>query len=276
MKRDLIIRGYSKGTVDQYILQVKNYSTYYNQSPDQLGDEEILDYLYYLLEEKKLSSSSVTVAHAALRFFYEVTLERPWISKNLPCPKKPIILPLVLDRSEIIDILNTLSNLKHKAIIATAYSAGLRVSEVVCLRVKDIDSKRMQIRVNQGKGRKDRYTLLSKVVLNFLRSYWKAYQPRHWLFEGQKEGHHLTVRAAQSIFNDVVKKTGIKKDVTFHSLRHSFATHSLEDGTDLETIKRLLGHRNIQSTTVYLHLQRHDLIKTVSPLDHFWRDDNDS
>lgn len=269
MNRDLLLRGYSKGTIEQYLLQIKVYCRYYNKSPDQLGDKEVLDYLYYLKVEKKYAPSSITVAHAALKFFYETTLERSWDLKKIPLPKKPIHLPVILDQSQIKEIIS-LSSLKYKAIIATTYSGGLRVSEVVKLKEQDIDSKRMQIRVEQGKGNRDRYTLLSSVALDFLRSYWREFQPQKWLFEGQEHGSHLSTRAVQKTFLAAVQKSTIHKDVTFHSLRHSFATHLLENGTHLETIKRLMGHRSIQTTAIYLHLQRHDIMKTISPLDQCW------
>ncbi len=264
------MRGYSQGTIEQYLLQVKLFARHFNLAPDLMGQEEINDYLYYLKDTKEWSSSSIIIAHAALRFFYETTLERPWTNKRIPTPKGTKRLPVVLDQTEVRKIIEVSKNLKHKTIIATAYSGGLRLGEIARLKVNDIDSKRMQIRINQGKGKRDRYTILSKAALSFLREYWQLKQPKTWLFEGAKPGQHMTGRGIQLAFSSMLKKTGIKKKASFHTLRHSFATHMLESGVNLENIKIFLGHRSIKSTSIYLHVQKRDFQNIISPLDHFW------
>jgi site-specific recombinase XerD len=232
-----------------------------------MGDQEIREYLHHLIQEKKASQSSISQAYSALKFFYETTLKRDWNGYRIPRVQMGKKLPVVLSREEIRGIFSAIKNLKHRALLMAIYSAGLRVSEVVHLKVSDLDSQRMTIRVQQGKGQKDRYTLLSQRTLEVLRDYWRAYRPQDWLFPGKPATQPLSVSAVQRVFGMVLLRAGIKKPASVHTLRHSFATHLLEDGTDLYHIQRLLGHASPKTTTVYLHLSRKDMRSVRSPLD---------
>ena len=267
MLMEMELRSFSANTVDPYLRYVTAFSIHFGKSPAQMGDREIREYLYYLRTEHKASSSSITIAYSALKFLYVETLHREWPIKKHLCPKKEKKLPVVLSREEVTRIFDYIGNLKHSVMLKITYSAGLRVSETAHLRISDIDSSRMQIRVDQGKGRKDRYTLLSERLLEELRHYYRRYKPTIWLFEGQNKGTPISVRGIQKAFKQAKKRAGIKKPATVHTLRHSFATHLLEDGTNIFTIQRLLGHSSLRATSVYIHLQREDLKKIVSPLD---------
>jgi site-specific recombinase XerD len=232
-----------------------------------MGDPEIREYLHYLIQEKKASQSGISQAYSALKFFYETTLKRDWNGYRIPRVQMGKRLPVVLSRQEIQAIFSAIRNLKHRALMMTIYSAGLRISEVVHLKVSDLDSQRMTIRVQQGKGQKDRYTLLAQRTLEVLRDYWKEYRPSGWLFPGKPATEPLSVSAVQRVFEKVLLRAGIKKPASVHTLRHSFATHLLEAGTDLYHIQRLLGHTSLKTTAVYLHLSRKDLGGVTSPLD---------
>lgn len=267
MKTDLQLRGYSPITVKYYTREVGRFSGHFNKSPELLGENEIREYLYYCITEKQLYEGTVNYTHSALKFFYTKTLGRVWNVDNLPRMKEGRKLPVVLSKSEIKSILDVTDNLKHKAILMTIYSAGLRISEAAKLKITDIDSNNMQIIVRQGKGKKDRYTLLSKVTLNILREYWRRYRPSEYLFPGKDTTGPVSVRTIQKAFGYAKDAAGIKKDASVHTLRHSFATHLLDAGTDICYIQRLLGHTSIKTTTIYLHLRRMDLINIKSPLD---------
>jgi len=199
---------------------------------------------------------------------YEAVLKQPGKVCDLPRMKRPEQLSVVLSREEVARLLKVVTNLKHKALLMIAYSAGLRVGEVVRLKVSDIDSQRMQIRVTAGKGAKDRYTLLSETALVVLREYFRAYKPKDWLFPGGEIGDHLSERSAQQIFQDAKKKAGIGKSATFHTLRHSFATHLLEDGVDIRYIQELLGHGTVETTQRYTHVTQKGMERIKSPLDN--------
>ena len=235
--------------------------------PEELGEQEIREYLHYLIQEKKASQSGVSQAYSALKFFYETTLKRDWNGFRIPRVQMGKKLPVVLSQQEIQAIFSATRNLKHRVVLMTIYSAGLRISEVVHLKVSDIDSQRMTIRVQQGKGQKDRYTLLSQRTLEVLRAYWKEYRPLGWLFPGKPETEPLSVSSVQRVFEKVLLRAGIKKPASVHTLRHSFATHLLEAGTDLYHIQRLLGHPSPKTTAIYLHLSRKNLGGVTSPLD---------
>lgn len=267
MKRDLELKSFAEKTQKSYIRHVACYAKHYGKSPELLGENEIKDYLHFLIKDRQLSKSYVNQAYSALKFFYEVTLNKPWNMKQIPRCKKDKKLPIVLAKSEVKAIFDITNNLKHKAILMTIYSSGLRVSEAVNLKVTDIDSRNMQIHICGGKGNKDRYTLLSKVNLDILRAYFRIYRPSLWLFPGGGFNKPLTTRTVQKIFENAKMKANIQKDVSVHSLRHSFATHLLENGTDISYIQRLLGHTNIKTTSIYLHLNRVNIISIKSPLD---------
>jgi len=267
MERDLKIRGLSDTTQSTYLGWVKDFVRFHMVSPDKLGLEDIYRYQLHLTEERELAPATINVAVAALRFFYSVTMEVKWDIKRVPCQKRGRRLPEILSREEVRRLLGTLDNLKHRSLLSTTYGGGLRVSEAVSVRISDIDSQRMVLRVDQGKGRKDRYVMLSERLLGLLREYWKADRPRHWLFPGQLPGRHLSRASLERAFSKAKKATGITKRVTPHSLRHSFATHLLESGTNIRVIQRLLGHRSLRSTEIYTHVASNYVTETSSPLD---------
>jgi len=267
MKRDLELKNYSPKTRSCYLASVKSFALHFNRSPAEMSDEEIREYLHYLIEDKRASQAAISQTYSALKFLYETTLKKDWSGFRIPRSKMVKRLPVVLSPQEVWAIFSATRNLKHRAILMTIYSAGLRVSEVVHLKVSDIDSQRMVIRVEQSKGAKDRYTLLAQRTLEVLRDYWRAYRPREWLFPGQPATQSLSISSVQEVFQKVVQKAGIKKHATVHTLRHSFATHLLEARTDLYHIQRLLGHATPKTTAVYLHLSRKDLGGVRSPID---------
>jgi integrase/recombinase XerD len=267
MEMDMKLRRLSPRTISCYLACMKNIAVYFRKSPAELGDEEIRDYLHYLMEEKKASQSVVVQSYSALKFLFEKTLQRQWNAQRIPRSKQRKKLPGVLSKQEVESILSATRNLKHRAILMTIYSAGLRVSEATRLKVSDIESGRMMIRVNEGKGLKDRYTLLGERNLEILRCYYKAYRPLQWLFPGRNPSEPVSVSCVQRVFQASILKAGIKKKASVHTLRHSFATHLLESGTDLYYIQRLLGHCSASTTSVYLHITGRDLSKIRSPID---------
>jgi integrase/recombinase XerD len=267
MKMDMELRGYSPMTIKSYINHVSNFAKFYNKSPKYLGEKEICDYLHYCIIKKKLSEGTVNYINSSLKFCYTKTLNKYWNSDKIARMKEPSKLPSVLSPDEVKSIFDVTENLKHKAILMTVYSAGLRVSEVCNLKITDIDSKNMQILIREGKGKKDRYSLLSRSNLEILREYWSRYHPTEYLFSGNGRTDSISPRSVQKMLEKSIKKTTIKKHATVHTLRHSFATHLLDAGTDICYIQRLLGHTRITTTTIYLHLRRMDLLNIKSPLD---------
>ncbi len=237
------------------------------RSPEELGSEEVIDYIEYLTDVRKVSVSYRNQAISALKFLYRKVLRRPLIVEELPRPKKERKLPTVLSKDEVTRLLDSVRNRKHRAIMMLAYSAGLRVSEVVRLKLEDIDVRRRLIHIKGSKGRKDRYTLLSGVALEALRDYYRFYRPKKWLFPGQRKDRHISARTVQKVVTAAGKRAGIRKKLTTHTLRHSFATHLLENGTDLRYIQELLGHKSSKTTQIYTHVTRRDLVRIVSPLD---------
>jgi integrase/recombinase XerD len=254
MEQDLLIRGLSPLTQDAYIRAVVGLTKYYGRAPDTLSEHEVQAYLAALIKERKLAWSTLNVTVHGLRFFYEVTLGRPRARFSIPTAKIPATQPEILSRQEVARLVHAVPNRKHRALLMTTYAAGLRVSEVVKLKVSDLDSERMAIRVAEGKGRKDRYTLLSKRLLEELRSYWRVYRPPLWLFPGRGGQHPLGRSTAHHIYQVAKDRAGIRKGGGIHSLRHAFATHLLEAGIDLPTIQSLLGHNSIRTTSRYLHI----------------------
>lgn len=267
MKGDLELKGLSPHTQEIYLRQVNQFSRHHGRSPRQLGEQEIKEYLLYLIREKKASASTVNQCYHALKFLYKTTLNREWVIARVPRVKSLKQLPIVLDKEEVQSLFSVMKNIKHRTILMLIYSSGLRLMEAAHLKVTDIDSKRMSLRIKQGKGRKDRYTILSKVALEVLREYWSQYRPKEWLFAGRFPGKPLTGRSIQRVLIKAKKLAGIKKPATVHTLRHSFATHLLEAGTDLYHIQLLLGHRSLNTTTIYLHVSRKELVRIISPLD---------
>jgi integrase/recombinase XerD len=263
---DLKLKGYSPKTQAAYLGYMKKFVRYFGRSPAKMGEKEIREYLYHLVTEKDLGDSSINSAYSALKFFYETTLCKDWNVAKIPRRKPEKRLTVVLDGSEIKQLLAVTINLKHRVLLMITYSAGLRVSETAHLKVCDVDSKRMQLRIAQGKGKKDRYALLSPVTLNLLRDYWKRYRPFSWLFPGCLPDRPISTRTIQKVFKKAKQKAGIKKPVTVYTLQHSFATHLLEAGTDIYRGQKLMGHTSPKTTTIYIHLRRQDLLKVVSPL----------
>ena len=253
MIEDMRIRNYSPHTVDCYIRYVRMFAKHFGKSPGLLGPEEIRSYQLHLLE-KETSWSIFIQTVCALHFLYRVTLGKAWIIPNIPYPKKEKKLPEILSVDEVATFLGAIRNLKHRVLLMTMYSTGLRVTEAIHLLTSDIDSKRMAIRVRQGKGRKDRYVPLFPTLLTALRQYWKAYRPKESLFPSSRTEHPLTRYTPELVCTQTRKKLNFPKRVSPHTFRHSFATHMLEAGTDLRTIQLILGHRTLSTTAVYLHV----------------------
>lgn len=266
-KTSLEIRGYSPNTVSRYVYCLRSLLAYCRRPADEVTVEDINAYQLYLTKERGVTWSTFNVYVFAIRFFFLKTLKRDWQIDFVPYRKTGRILPEILNDRELVRLFECAGNLKHRAILMTAYSAGLRVSETVHLRVNDIDSGRMLIRVEQGKGQKDRYVPLSQTVLPVLREYWKKWRPSAWLFEGRYPNTPLHRASAALIFQKAKTKAQITKKVSMHSLRHSFASHLLEKGTDIRSIQQLLGHRSLSSTMIYTHVASNYLDRAGSPLD---------
>lgn len=274
MMREMQLHRLSPGTQKDYAKAITNLAKYYWRAPhwrapDQLTPEDIRAYLHHLLEERKLAFSTCNVAAAAIRFFYVETLGWTPMQLNLPPRTDSKRLPQVLSVEALERLFASISNPKHRALLMTTYAAGLRVSEVVRLRITDIESdpSRMLIRINQGKGNKDRYSLLSSRLLHELRAYRSIDRYRPWLFPGRDPKRHMTRSTAQKIYNRALRQVGIGQGSGIHTLRHSFATHLLDAGVDPRTIQILLGHRSIRTTARYLHVSRRHLQHVRSPLD---------
>ncbi len=268
MIEDMQIRNLAVNTQDSYVRQVSLFARHFSKSPELLGPEQIRAYQVYLTTEKKLAPGSITIAVAALRFLYKVTLMKTWSLQDIiPAPKKPQTLPNVLSPEEVIQFLDAVTSRKHRAILTTCYGAGLRISEAVALQPPAIDSKRMVLRVEQGKGKKDRYVMLSPKLLEVLRDWWRVERPQHWLFPGDMPGQHITRSAVGQACEQAHGICKISKPITPHSLRHAFAVHLLEQGTDIRTIQLLLGHRSLATTAKYLKIATSKVCSTSSPLD---------
>lgn len=248
MTEDMQVRNLSPHTQTSYVQQVSLFARHFNKSPEELGPEHIRTYQVYLTNEKKLAPGSILIAVAALRFLYKVSLKREWpFDEVIPAPKKPQKLPVVLSPEEVLHFLECVGSTKHRAILTTCYAAGLRISESVRLKFTDIDSQRMVIRVDQGKGQKDRYVMLSPKLLETLRNYWRAVRPKGWLFEGDVSGQPISRSAVELACQKARRLSRIGKPISPHSMRHAFAVHLLESGTDVRTIQLLLGHRSLAS-----------------------------
>jgi integrase/recombinase XerD len=268
MIEDMQIRNLAPLTQSAYLLQVSLFARHFGQSPERLGREDIRAYRLYLAQDKHLAASSISVAVAALRFFYTVTLKQAWtVDADIPTCRLPQKLPQVLSQKEVSQFLDAVESLKHRVILTVCYAAGLRVSEAVRLKPSAIDSRRMVIRVEEGKGRKDRYVMLSPKLLDILRDYWKATRPTEWLFPGDRPGRPITRFAVERVCQETRQRSDITKPVTPHSLRHAFAVHLLESGADLRTIQLLLGHRSLTTTSRYLRIATSKVCATASPLD---------
>jgi site-specific recombinase XerD len=266
MVAEMKLRNFASRTQKSYLAVMVGLAKHYRQFPDQLTQEQIRTYLLHL-QERGLSSSSQNVAISGLRFFYQQVLG--WTQEQifLPPRKRTWRLPEVLSPREVERLLAAAVKLRDRCLLMTAYSAGLRVSELVHLKLNAIHTERMMIRVEQGKGKKDRYTILSQRLLGELKRYTQTYQPVSWVFFGKNRNCPLDITAVQKVYNRAKQKSGVEKGKGIHTLRHCFATHLLEGGVDLVTIKTLLGHNSLQSTQRYLQIRQPKLGSTASPLD---------
>ena len=267
MDGDMVVRGMAVRTRETYLRAVTGLARYYHRSPDQISDDEVQAYLLYLIRDRQRSWSTCNITVNALRFLYHTTLKRDRTTFCVPSPRQPGTLPAILSREEIERLIAHAANPKHRTMLLTIYAAGLRLNEALHLRVTDIDSARMTIRVEQGKGGKDRYTVLSRRLLETLRTYWTTARPSTWLFPSQETGRPLHPTALQKAYHLAKLRAGIKKPGGIHGLRHAFATHLLEAGVDIHTIQRLLGHAYVGTTTRYFQLTRHTEMGPDSPLD---------
>ncbi|MBL7768308.1 MAG: tyrosine-type recombinase/integrase [Flavipsychrobacter sp.] len=273
-RRELILKAYSPSTIRTYINELGVYlQTLGMHRADELTADRIKDYLAYCFTELKLSEHTIHSRINALKFYYEQVLKREKMFFEISRPKKPSQLPKLLNEDELARLFNALENRKHKAMLFTIYSAGLRVSELVRLKLGDIDANRMQLFVERAKGKKDRYVNLSPVLLDILRKYIQLLgkRPKEYLFESEQTGTAYSTRTVQDIFHQAKQRAGIMKEVGVHSLRHSFATHLLDKGVDIRYIKDLLGHFNIKTTERYLHVSKKQLVNIISPFDDLIR-----
>ncbi len=268
LKFDVELRGLSRNTQDEYLTKAKMFQDYFDRPATELGVEDVRQFLHHLTTVKKLAPESVNSYNSGLRFLFGVTLDANLNLRQIPRHRKPRKLPDIFTQEEVQALFNACDNLRDKCILMTLYGAGLRLSEVASLKVSDVHSDKMQLFIHNAKGSKDRYALLSQANLEILRAYWKAYRPKEWLFYSRNHtGTHITTRAVQNLFKKYVKKAKITKNVSVHTMRHSFATHLLESGTSIYHIKQLLGHSNINTTCVYLHLVKIESLNVISPLD---------
>ncbi len=267
MERELQIRGFSPNTNRVYLSAVRDFVEHHNRPPGQISLDEIHQYQLHLIQRRQVAISTYNVHVSGLRFFYNVVLKKDWLIRDIPYRKTGRRLPVVLSPQEVSRLLDAIDNLKHRALLTSMYATGLRVGEATQLVVSDIDSRRMTIRVRQGKGRKDRYVMLSPRLLDLLRQYWKVYHPKTWLFPSGRSGGPYDRATVSRILGKAKKQVGLSKAITTHTLRHSFATHLLENGANIRVIQRLLGHRSLRSSEVYLHVAKTYLEDTPSPLD---------
>jgi integrase/recombinase XerD len=267
MQEDLRLRNFSERTIRRYTEIVAEFARYFHKSPDQLGPEHVRTFLLYLLNERKLAWGTIQGSRSALKFLYLRTLKQTWFDQEIIKPKIRRKLPTVWSREEVCALLDATTNTKHRALLALYYSAGLRCQEALDLKVTDIDSKRMIIHIREGKGKFPRQVMLSPKLLELLRLYWRWRKPTDWLFPGEEPGHPLKANTVRVACQKLREQLGISKPLSPHVLRHSFASHLLDAGTDLRSIQLLLGHRDLETTSRYLHVSEARLRATASPLD---------
>jgi site-specific recombinase XerD len=267
MIEDMQLRNLTPETQRNYVHHVAGFAKYFGQSPEVLDIEAVRQYQLYLLNERKLSPETINQYISSVKFLYLITLEMPWTDEYFPHVRRPHKLPVVLSQEEVLAFFDHVPSLKYRAALMTAYGAGLRVSEAVALKVSDIDSSRKLLRVEQGKGQKDRYAMLSPRLLDVLRRYYRAARPPDYLFPSWRQGRHMRAESLQIACREAALRAGIRKRVTVHTLRHSFATHLLENGADIRIIQVLLGHSRIDTTARYTAVSPQVVAATVSPLD---------
>ena len=273
MLEELERRNYAQTTIDCYIRTVEHFSRYFHRSPDQLGPQHIREYQAALFKKWKLAPNTVNQRLAALRFFYIQTLKRAWSVAETPYPKKVLKLPIILSQEEVARLIDSAHTPFHRIVLMTLYATGVRRAELARLKISDIDSQRMVIHIQGGKGRQDRDVMLSPKLLDALREYWRGLKrkPSRWLFPGglsHTADRPITPKAVYHACRQAARRAGLQeKNIHPHTLRHCFATHLLEDGADLRTIQLLLGHHDLEETTIYLHLSKRHLSATASPLD---------
>ncbi len=272
LQQELKLRNYSPKTFKAYRSHLRAFVAYFApKHPKDLSEADVRKYLIHLIDEKHLSLGTMGQVLSAIKFLYVELYKEPIVIAGLPRPLREHKLPVVLSLDEVKKVFDALGNVKHRIMLMLVYSAGLRVSEVVRLKPSDIDSDRMTIHIRGAKGKKDRYTILSEVVLEGLRHYWKLYHPKEWLFEGQDKGKSYSIRSAERVFEKAVVNAGTNKKVSIHSLRHAFATHLLEQGTDIKFIQELLGHRSVRTTEIYLHVSKKEIGQIRSPIESIMR-----
>jgi integrase/recombinase XerD len=269
MVADLRLRNYSPKTIREYTRCMFHFVKHFKRSPDLMGEREIREFLLYLLNEEKASPSLRKMFTAGIKFFYRVTLNRPQEVERIPYPKIPKTLPDILTQKEVGAIIGAVESVKYRTIIASAYATGMRITEVCRLQARgDVASERMVIHIRAGKGQKDRYVTLGESLLGLLKEYWRQTRPKGlYLFPGHKPDQPITPNSVYQVFQKALKKTGIKKHVTLHTLRHCFATHLMEAHTDIRVIQALLGHNSIRTTSRYTHVSTELIGRIKSPLD---------
>ncbi|MEW6216004.1 MAG: site-specific tyrosine recombinase/integron integrase, partial [Nitrospirota bacterium] len=275
LRRELVSRKYSYKTVKGYLYYNRDFLNFVKKAPHDVAESDIKDYLLYLAEDRQSATSTLNQAINALKFYYGTLLKKKFVYE-VKRPRKDKKLPEVLSKEEVSRMMTRTANLKHKAILMTIYSSGLRLGEVARLELANLDRNRMLIFVKGAKGRKDRYTLLSEKAIEIIDRYIKRYEPQRWLFEGAKAGRHISKRTIEKVFDQACDRAGIEKDVSVHDLRHSFATHLLESGVDLRYIQELLGHASSKTTEIYTHISTRSLGKIRSPLDNLEIEGGDS
>ena len=279
VRQELTLRNYSPKTIKSYLSCLRSFVSHFApRHPRELNDKDIRGYLLHQLEGRAFAAGTVNQTASILKLLYTQLYGRPLVVDGLPRPKRPKTLPSVLNADEVRRIFGAVGNPKHRTLLMLTYASGLRVGEVVSLRVEDIDAGRQLIHIRSGKGRRDRYTILPESIRTTLHRYWQAYElgTRGWLFRGMNPGQHLSVRSAQTVFQRAAQKAGIAKNVSIHTLRHSFATHLLEHGTDIRYIQELLGHRSTRTTEIYTHVSTRSIARIKSPLDYLGGDLSDA
>jgi len=267
MAEDMLVRNLATSTIDAYTYHVDNFARHFDLPAEQLGPDEIRQYQLHLIREKNVGWSSFNQAVCALRFLYRFTIPRDWHVAMIPFGKRPKKLPLVLGHEQATQLIECTTNLKHRTVLLTLYAAGLRLSEATHLKIADIDSSRMQLRIMHGKGAKQRLVPMSPRLLTALRDYWRARRPPQYLFTGKDEQTPLSAATVQKACKAAARQAGLSTKISPHTMRHSFATGLLEAGVDLLTIGQLLGHKSFSTTMIYLHVRRPHLNSAPSPLD---------